>query len=181
MCHHLTVVDVELRRPLGRRCAPRLYRSPRPIVLIERGQPRQAVARQRRALKFGVAVGSGPPIPSRFPTLMDRVVLPKGTWHLLTFIALTALFAVHGVARAQSEPPAEPTEPPEQALPPTLVSPPETDTPIAIESPAGVSEASSPDAPLEAATTVAASEPTEPAAIGNADVQEMVAAAFSDS
>jgi len=80
-------------------------------------------------------------------------VLPKGTWHLRTFVAFTALCAAYGVARAQSESLPEPTEVLEEVPPPS---------------------------PVEIATPEAR-VPAGAAAVGNADIQEMAAAQFSDS
>src|SRR5262245_32492743 len=104
---------------------------------------------------------------------MDRVVLPKGTWHLRILVAFAAFFAVRAVACAQTETPAEAAEAGEDAPAPAP-------DPISIESesPAIVSELpqDSPDA-----APLAAVEPAEAAAIGNTDIQDMVAAAFSDS
>jgi hypothetical protein len=113
---------------------------------------------------------------------MDRVVLPKGTWQLRIVAAFAAFFAVRAVACAQTETLPEPTEAvedvPVPASDPISVEP---ESPLAVsESPEELPEAP-PEASLPDGATLAVVEPAEGAAIGNADIQDMVAAAFSDS
>jgi hypothetical protein len=112
-------------------------------------------------------------------------VLPKGTWQLQTFIAFAALCAAGGVARAQNELPPEPAdalaESPQPAPDQSAALEASAEAPIAVETPEDAASAESAvgdDAPTE---TAAAVEPAAPAAIGNADIQEMAAAQFSDS
>src|SRR6185503_7912985 len=113
---------------------------------------------------------------------MDRVVLPKGTWQLRILVAFAAFCAVRAVACAQTETLPEPTEAAEDV--PVPASNPiatEPEPPLAVsESPEELPEAP-PEASLPDEPTLSAVEPAEGAAIGNADIQEMVAAAFSDS
>ena len=109
-------------------------------------------------------------------------MLPKGTWQLRILVAFAAFFAVRAVACAQTETLPEPTEAVEDV--PVLASDPlsiEPESPLAVsESPEELPEAP-PEASLPDAATLAAVEPAESGPIGNADIQEMVAAAFSDS
>jgi hypothetical protein len=103
---------------------------------------------------------------------MDRDVLPTGPWQLRTLVACAALCAVHGGARAQLETPsggdfaAEQAE--QHALDLEELPAPE---PQAADEPAASGNEA---APAAAATQV-------PGGIGNADIQEMAAAQFSDS
>jgi len=109
-------------------------------------------------------------------------VLPKGTWQLRILVAFAAFCAVRAVACAQTETLPEPTEAAEDV--PVPASNPiatEPEPPLAVsESPEELPEAP-PEASLPDEPTLSAVEPAEGAAIGNADIQEMVAAAFSDS
>jgi len=98
-------------------------------------------------------------------------VLPKGPWQLRTVVVLAALCAVHGVVRAQElETLPEPTRAVEELPlpePAPLPTPePEADAITAVETP---------DELVGPLTAVG------PAGIGNADIQEMAGAEFSDS
>jgi hypothetical protein len=122
-------------------------------------------------------------------------VLPKGTWQLRTFVTFAALCAVHGIARSQA---IEELPAPEPFAEEAAASSDEAPLPDAAPS---LDEAP----PLEAVTTVDATSPTDatalsdpiesavepaadievvpetPRAVGNDDIEEMVAAEFSDS
>jgi len=133
-------------------------------------------------------------------------VLPKGTWQLRTF-AFAALCAAHGVARSQAiddlpapephveeapaltdaAPPAEPTPRLDEARPLEEAQPVDGAPPL--EEADSLEAASS----LDTTTPLGATEPTvapaaaievapeAPGTVGNADIQEMAAAEFSDS
>lgn len=98
---------------------------------------------------------------------------------------MNALCAMHGVARAQSEPLPEPTQALEESAPPDSIVTPEPEAPIAADSPAELSAAQGElAAPSEEASSVAKAasvSAAEQAPVGNADIQEMAAAQFSDS
>jgi hypothetical protein len=94
---------------------------------------------------------------------------------------------MHGIARAQSEPPPKPTEAFEDSAPPaqdSIVTP-EPEAPIAADSPAELPAAAGElAAPSEEASSLgeaASGTAAEQAPVGNADIQEMAAAQFSDS
>jgi hypothetical protein len=101
---------------------------------------------------------------------MDGDVLPTGPWQLRTLVAFAALCAVHGGARAQLETPSEGDFAAEQAQQHAL---------DLEELPAPEPQAGDEPVPLADAATAG---PTQvPGGIGNADIQEMAAAQFSDS
>jgi hypothetical protein len=102
-------------------------------------------------------------------------VLPQGRWHLPIFIAFIALCAAQGSARAQIEILPEPDQELEDSA--LREQRPAPDQPPALEPEVpGVTEA----AP-ELVEPVTPNATEQPAGIGNADIQEMVAAEFSDS
>ena len=93
-------------------------------------------------------------------------MLPTGPWQLRTLVAVAALCAAHGGARAQS------------GTPPYLVqSVEELPFPVSDPTPLPAPEAVTTDVPEQLESLAA----TPPTGIRNADIQEMVAAGFSDS
>ena len=110
-------------------------------------------------------------------------MLPKGTWQLRTLVTFAALCAVHGVARSQANEELPAPEPHgEEAPAPTDAAPLLEPAPPLDEAPP-VDDAAPLDATEPAAAPAAASEaaPAVSDTVGNADIQEMVAAEFSDS
>jgi hypothetical protein len=104
-------------------------------------------------------------------TLMDRDVLPKGRWHLQTLLTVAALCAAQPSVYAQSEVVLD------AASAPTPSSAEPESQPVQIEElPPPAPDLQELPAPQETPDPTAL-----PAGIGNADVQTMVEAAFSDS
>jgi hypothetical protein len=99
--------------------------------------------------------------------------LPKGLWHLRTFLVLAVFGAVQAGARAQTD-----------SVPDEEIEPPAAERDAALEPSAeDVAAAESVGTPPGESVTVEPGALPEPAlaGIGNADVQSMVEAAFSDS
>ncbi len=134
---------------------------------------------------------------------------PRKPWQLRTFVAFAAFYAVHGAARAQdlgtlpeptqtfedlpfSAPDEVPTSEPEPAAitEPDAAAIPEPEASATIVEPAAIPEpgAAASEADASASTVVETPEPliepltaAESGGIGNAGIQEMVEAEFSDS
>jgi len=107
--------------------------------------------------------------------LMDRVVLPFGSWQQRILAASFAFCAVQSTARAQPETLPEPTQAFEELpLPPgDRFSAPEPESPLlASPSVLGYTVAIAAEPPAAVGAT---------AAVGNAEIQEMAGAGFSDS
>jgi hypothetical protein len=122
-------------------------------------------------------------------------VLPKGIWQLRTFVTFAALCAAHGVARSQAIEELPTPEPLAEEAPASSDEAPLLDAAPSLDEAAPLEAA----IPLDATSPIDATalgDPTEPAvepaaaievvpeaagAVGNADIQEMVAAEFSDS
>ncbi|HSC16871.1 MAG TPA: hypothetical protein VLI71_17210 [Gammaproteobacteria bacterium] len=127
-------------------------------------------------------------------------MLPKGTWQLRTFVTFAALCTAHGVARSQAiddlptpephveeapaltdaAPLAEPT-PLEEAQPVDEVPPPEEAEALGAASSLDATTPTDATEPVVAPSAAIEVAPEVPGTVGNADIQEMVAAEFSDS